>query len=104
MGKNVRKQFAHQLPTEQIHQRVLSIAEQENESGSGSDKINFTRNGEQYRLHGSYSGFSVEGRLSITAKQITIEIELPLLARMFQSKVEAYIDQQAHNVLSSAAD
>ena len=99
MGKSVRKQFRHHLPAEQIHQRILSIAKEENRDSDPNDTIRFERSGEQYRLQGSYSGFSINGSLSITAETLTIDINLPLLARMFQGKVERYIEEQAKIVL-----
>lgn len=99
MGKRVRKQFSHQLSAEQLHQRLAQLAEEERASATEGDVIHFERAGEHYQLRGSYSGFQINGAIKIGAEQLTIEIELPLLARMFQGKVETYIQKQAQRLL-----
>ncbi len=99
MGKRVRKQFAHQLPLERLHEKVLQQANVEtgsNQSGSG---IRFERDGDRYNLGGDYSGFSIKGAVTLSETAITIEIELPMLAGLFQGKVERYIDEQAKLIL-----
>lgn len=101
MGKSVRKRFAHQLPLDQLHQRLLKLADAESKSGDPGDAVRFERSGSGYKIRGSYSGFSVKGSVSLSERELAIEIELPMLARMFQGKVEQYIDQQAQQLLGS---
>jgi hypothetical protein len=96
MGRRVRKQFAHQLPLEQLHQRLQQQAEREN---SSTDPLRFERHGDRYTIHGHYSGFAIQGGVTVTAQTLAIEIELPMLAGLFQGKVERYIDEQAQALL-----
>ncbi len=99
MGKRVEKRFTHQLPLDQLHERIVALAEEENSGNNGGDEVHFERNGSGYRLRGSYSGFSVNGAVTLTEEQLTIAIDLPMLARMFQGKVERYIEEQAARLL-----
>ncbi|MBT3308706.1 MAG: hypothetical protein HOL04_08960 [Gammaproteobacteria bacterium] len=99
MGKSVRKRFAHQIPVEQLHQRLLSLAESEAGSDSSGEGVRFERSGDGYKILGNYSGFSVNGNVTLSEHELSIEIELPMLARMFQGKVEHYIEEQAKQLL-----
>lgn len=99
MGKRVRKQFAHQLPLEQLHERMLQQADAESGSSQSEGSIRFERDGDRYNLGGNYAGFSIKGSVTLSETAVTIEIELPILAGLFQGKVEHYIDKQAKLIL-----
>ncbi len=99
MGKRVRKQFAHQLPLEQLHQKLQQQADAESGSSSSAEQIHFQRDGDRYIISGSYSGFSIKGAVVLAQETLSIEIELPMLAGLFQGKVERYINEQAKALL-----
>ncbi len=99
MGKRVRKRFAHQMPLQSLHQRLQQLAAHEQADRSGDNQIQFRQEGNHYLLGGRYSGFSVQGKITLEEQSLTIEIELPMLAGLFQGKVERYIQEQAKQLL-----
>lgn len=95
MGKRVCKKYSHQIPLDQLHQRIVALASEETGSTSSDDSIYVWPDGDAYRIGGKYSGFNVKGRIVPAAGKLEIEVELPMLAGLFTGKVEQYIEGQA---------
>lgn len=99
MGKRVQKRFAHQVPLAQLHEKLVAHADAEGGNSGADDAIHFQRKGDNYTIRGNYSGFSIQGNILLTENDLTIQIELPMLAGLFKGKMEQYIDQQAKKLL-----
>ena len=86
--------YSHSLSLHEAYRRVSNLlAELQNKYSEYISNPQTKWNADNTKMDFSMEvkGFSVKGKIILTDKLITVEGELPFLARIFKGKIEAYI-------------
>lgn len=95
MARKFTLRFPHQLHPDEVHARLSHIIDEQVNAVADEETIRYRRYGESYAFTWRQVGLSVQGKLVVGETEVTVTVEVPWIARLFQGAVEDFITRQA---------
>ncbi len=95
MATKLTLRFPHELRPDELHDRLTNMVERQASAAGGSDGVSYHRHGDMYPFTWRHAGFNIDGELLVSETEMTVTVEVPWIARMFQGGLEEIIRRQA---------
>ncbi len=95
MARRNTLRFPHQLHPDEVHARLSQMIDQQVGAAGDEETISYRRDGESYAFTWRQAGLSVQGELVVGETEVTVALELPWIARLFQGTVEDFVTREA---------
>ena len=95
MARKITLRFPHQLHPDEVHARLSHMIGEQVGAADDEATISYRRDGESYAFTCRQAGLSVQGELVVGGTEVTVTVEVPWIARLFQGTVEDFITRQA---------
>ena len=85
----------HHLHPDEVHARLSHIIDEQVDAAGDEETMSCRRDGESYAFTWRQAGFSVQRELVVGETEVTVTLEVPWIARLFQGTVEDFVTRQA---------